>query len=244
MLELLAREALIKVYAGAMYSDKTKGLVEEIKAYERSGLFPYQGFKPLIDKRYGTHRISTRFAMPQKGADELHEPEPVLWIDATPIRPNRPEDIIALIRPETKVVAIDEAQFFGRRIVDVTRHLKDDLRISVVIATLDLNFRGEPFGAAPELLAYADKVIKGESFCHCESCSHHPGAKCLNIGNRTQRLVFGKPAPYDDPLVYVERDRKNLKRTYQLRCEECFVVPGKPSPLESIAMSRARYHIH
>jgi thymidine kinase len=110
---------------------------------------------------------------------------------------------------ETTVVAMDEAQFFDPEIVDVANELASR-GVRVIIAGLDLDFRGEPFGPMPVLMAKAEKVDKLHAIC----------MTCGNEASRTQRLVNGKPARYDDPVVIV-----GASELYEARCREHHDVP-------------------
>ena len=110
------------------------------------------------------------------------------------------QDILKKIEADTEVVAIDEVQFF-------------DKGIRVMVAGLDKDFRGESFGVMPELLTRAEFVTKLTAVC----------AKCGAPATRTQRLVNGKPAGFEDPIVMVGADE-----SYEPRCRHCHQVPNKP----------------
>jgi thymidine kinase len=113
------------------------------------------------------------------------------------------------MRDDTTVVGIDEAQFFDDGIVDVIEGLASK-NIRVIVTGLDMDFRGEPFGCIPELLARADKIVKLQAIC----------MTCGEPANRTQRLVDGKPARYDDPIVIV-----GASEMYEARCRAHHEVP-------------------
>ena len=104
------------------------------------------------------------------------------------------------------------AQFFDKDLVDAIEMLADK-GVRIIVAGLDCDFRGEPFGIMPELLSRAEYVSK--LFAICQVC----GAPAT----RTQRLIDGKPASYDDPVILV-----GAKEQYEARCRHCHVVPGKP----------------
>ena len=109
------------------------------------------------------------------------------------------------------MVGIDEAQFFDDGIVDVVSALAErDLR--VIVTGLDTDFRGEPFGCMPTLMAKADKLDKLSAICMV----------CGEPASRTQRLVNGSPAHYDDPIVIV-----GASEMYEARCRRCHSVPRK-----------------
>ena len=120
-------------------------------------------------------------------------------------------DIIKNLLDGTTVVAIDEAQFFDDEIIDVANKLADQ-GICVIVAGLDMDFRGEPFGPMPALLAKSERVAKLHAICMV----------CGDLASRTQRLVDGKPAYYNDPVVIVGADE-----LYEARCREHHEVPRK-----------------
>ena len=122
------------------------------------------------------------------------------------------QDILKKIEADTEVVAIDEVQFFDKDIVEVCEYLADK-GIRVMVAGLDKDFRGESFGVMPELLTRAEFVTKLTAVC----------AKCGAPATRTQRLVNGKPAGFEDPIVMVGADE-----SYEPRCRHCHQVPNKP----------------
>jgi len=113
------------------------------------------------------------------------------------------------VDPDTTVVAVDEAQFFDPEVVEVCRDLAER-GVRVIVAGLDTDFRGEPFGPMPTLMAQAERVDKLQAICMI----------CGNMASRTQRLVDGKPARYDDPVVIV-----GASELYEARCREHHEVP-------------------
>src|SRR5690606_17533709 len=117
--------------------------------------------------------------------------------------------ILDCLEPETTVIAIDEAQFFDPAIIDVANELANR-GIRVIIAGLDTDFRGEPFGAMPELMCRAEEVTKLHAIC----------VVCGEPASRTQRLVNGQPARYDDPIILV-----GATEVYEARCRLHHVVP-------------------
>ena len=121
----------------------------------------------------------------------------------------RHNEIMDLLAPDTTVVAIDEAQFFDSEIVSVAQILADR-GLRVIVAGLDMDFRGEPFGPMPILMSMAEKVDKLHAIC----------VVCGEEASRTQRLVDGKPARFDDPVVIV-----GAAELYEARCREHHQVP-------------------
>ena len=107
---------------------------------------------------------------------------------------------------------MDEVQFFDKDIVDVCEYLADK-GLRVMVAGLDKDFRGEPFGVLPELLTRAEFVTKLTAVC----------AKCGAPATRTQRLVDGKPASFEDPIVLV-----GAVDHYEPRCRHCHEILHKP----------------
>jgi thymidine kinase len=110
------------------------------------------------------------------------------------------------------VVAIEEGQFFGEELADVVRTLLRDGH-QVYVTGLNQDFRGEPFGVMPTLMALADEVSLLTAICQ----------KCHGVGTRTQRIIDGEPAPWDSPLILV-----GGADCYEARCPDCHEVPGRP----------------
>ncbi|MFA6628079.1 MAG: thymidine kinase, partial [Bacilli bacterium] len=106
---------------------------------------------------------------------------------------------------------IDEVQFFDRDIIDVCERLADR-GIRVIVAGLDRDFKGEPFGVMPDLLCRSEYVTKLNAICQV----------CGAPATRTQRIINGKPAHYSDPIILV-----GAKEQYEARCRHCHIVPGK-----------------
>lgn len=183
----------VEVICGSMFSGKTEELIRRVRRAciaKRS----VQVFTPAIDTRYGTSRVASH-----NGLD----------FEAVPIE--RAEEILEQVKPETTVVAIDEAQFFDEQVVFVAERLADN-GLRVIVAGLDMDFRGEPFGPMPALLCRADEVQKLHAICMV----------CGEEATRTQRLVNGKPAHYDDPIILV-----GAAESYEARCRAHHDVPGR-----------------
>jgi thymidine kinase len=153
-------------------------------------------FKPRLDIRSGTTSVRSHNGRAA---------------DAIPI--DSPSEIFQHVNEETTVVAIDEAQFFDSSLVDVCRQLAEDQDIRVIIAGLDLDFRGEPFGPMPLLMAEAEEVDKLHAIC----------VSCGSEASHSQRLIDGKPANYDDPIILI-----GAQESYEARCRHCHQVPGRP----------------
>ena len=188
------REGWIEVISGCMFAGKTEELIRRINVLSYAKKNIIV-FKPKIDNRYSDSEIVSH-----SGAKV-----PCLVVE-------KAQDILKKIEADTEVVAIDEVQFFDKDIVEVCEYLADK-GIRVMVAGLDKDFRGESFGVMPELLTRAEFVTKLTAVC----------AKCGAPATRTQRLVNGKPAGFEDPIVMVGADE-----SYEPRCRHCHLVPNKP----------------
>src|SRR4029078_67602 len=96
------------------------------------------------------------------------------------------------IEPDTNVVAIDEIQILHANVIEVIEEIASK-GIRVILAGLDLDFKGEPFGIMPQVLCIAEYVDKLHAIC----------VKCAAPATRTQRLINGRPANYNDPIIMV-----------------------------------------
>lgn len=189
------KKGFIEVVCGPMFAGKTEELIRRIKRLE----FAKQNvvvFKPKLDNRYGgkdeivSHDLSTK---------------PSILIEHS-------KEIYDHVNGITDAIVIDEAQFFDEGIVDVAVYLADK-GIRVIVGGLDLNFRGEPFGPMPNLLAHAEFVTKLTAICVVSGLP----------ATRTQRIINGKAAHYNDPLILVE-----ASESYEPRARHYHDVPGKP----------------
>jgi thymidine kinase len=185
------RGGWIEVICGSMFCGKTEELLRRIRraAIARQNI---QVFKPSIDDRYGIDRIASHNGM-------AWESEAVANSQKIPEH----------LKPETTVVAIDEVQFFDQGIVEVCNELAHR-GLRVIVAGLDLNFRGEPFGPMPVLMAEAEHIDKLHAIC----------VICGAPASRTQRLIDGQPARYDDPVIVI-----GAAEAYEARCRHCHQVP-------------------
>jgi thymidine kinase len=181
----------VEVICGSMFSGKTDELIRRLRraVIARQKV---QVFKPAIDVRYAVEKVTSH-----AGSD----------FDAIPIRDAA--EIRARLENDVTVVAIDEAQFFDAGIVALVEELAAEGR-RVIVAGLDTDFRGEPFGPMPVLMAKAERVDKLQAICMV----------CGEPASRTQRLVNGKPARYDDPVVIV-----GAAEMYEARCRKHHEVP-------------------
>ncbi len=185
----------IEVICGSMFSGKTEELIRRVRRAQIARQ-KVQVFKPALDDRYGLQKVTSHNG---------------LFIQAVPV--SDAEALLNLVEPETEVVAIDEVQFFDWRVADVCNTLAAR-GVRVILAGLDLDFRGEPFGPMPLLLAIAEEVEKLHAICMV----------CGQDASRTQRLINGRPASYDDPVILV-----GASEVYEARCRMHHEVPGKPA---------------
>ena len=182
----------IEVICGVMFSGKSEELIRRVRraliARKR-----VQVFKSHLDERYvGLYHVSS------------HDGRTA---EAVPI--DSPEQIARALAQDTQVVAIDEAQFLQPGIVDLVTALAASGR-RVILAGTDTDFRGEPFGPMPQLLAVAEQVDKLHAIC----------VICGNPASRNQRLIDGRPARYDSPTIMV-----GSNECYEARCRSCHSVP-------------------
>lgn len=192
----------LTVIAGCMFSGKTAELVRLVERAEIAGTNTLIA-KPNIDTRYG----KPNQIVSHNGVERY----------AIPIPPNQPGIILENIQKKTGLVAMDEVQFFDPEIVQVVKELLQR-NIQVLAAGLPTDFRGEPFGSMPILLALADYLDRLTAICTYEE----NGRVCGRDATRTQRFVDGKPANWNDPIVLVGVNE------YAARCSRHHVVLGKP----------------
>ncbi len=181
----------IEVICGSMFSGKTDELIRRL-VRAKIARQEVQVFKPAIDVRFAFEKVRSH-----AGAD----------FDAVPVE--QASEILTKFVPGTNVVGIDEAQFLDHGIVDVVQEVADQ-GARVLVAGLDMDFRGEPFGSMPILMSMAERVDKLHAICMV----------CGGEASRTQRLVNGQPARYDEPIVIV-----GAAEMYEARCRAHHEVP-------------------
>ena len=190
----VTRHGTIEVVAGVMFSGKSEELIRRVRRAiiaKRA----VQVFKSHLDARYaGLFHVSS------------HDGREV---EAVPV--DSSAEIFRQVRPETEIVAIDEAQFLDEEIVTVVTALAER-GVRVILAGTDTDFRGEPFGAMGPLMAVAEEVTKLRAIC----------VVCGDLACRNQRLVDGKPARWDSPTIMV-----GGHESYEARCRHCHRVPRK-----------------
>ncbi len=184
----------LEVISGVMFSGKSEELIRRVRRAVIAKK-KVQVFKSHLDERYaGLYSVSS------------HDGS---LAEAEPIKDSR--EIMVSLRPDTEVVAVDEAQFLDAGIVAVANALADR-GVRVILAGIDSDFRAEPFGAMPQLMAAAEIVDKLHAIC----------VVCGGPATRNQRLVNGKPAPYDSPQIMV-----GGRESYEARCRHCHQVPRR-----------------
>jgi thymidine kinase len=191
----------LDLISGCMFSGKTQELIRRLDQARYAGS-TIQAFKPALDDRYAIAAVASH--------REIRFPA-----IAVP-------DVAALaeqVLDDTRVIGIDEAQFFGQEIVTLAEELANRGR-HVMVAGLDLDFLARPFGPMPLLAAYADRLTKLQASCQYSGCGSHQAS-------RTQRLLDGVPAPADGPLVVI-----GGAATYQARCRHHhrIGVPARSEP--------------
>lgn len=180
----------IELICGSMFSGKSEELIRRVKRAEIARQ-KVQVFKPRLDHRYGVEAVSSHNG---------------LQVSAVPVA--RASDILDQTDADTDVVAIDEVQFFDWEIAPVCNTLADHGK-RVILAGLDTDFRGEPFGPMPLLMAQAEQVDKLSAIC----------VVCGAPASRTQRLIDGQPARYDGDIILV-----GATELYEARCRHCHVI--------------------
>ena len=186
-MELRGRDGWIEVICGSMFAGKTEELIRRIKRIHYANKDAVV-FKPVIDNRYSDDEVVSHSM--QK-------------IASFPV--NNTKEAKEIIKKRSKLpyaVAFDEAQFFDKELISYAEELANK-GVRVIIAGLDLDFRGEPFGIMPDLLARAEYVTKLHAICQV----------CGDPATRTQRIIDGKPAHYNDPTILVSASEK-----YEARC--------------------------
>lgn len=187
-------KGLLEVICGPMFSGKSEELIRRLRRSKiaKQGIIT---FKPIIDNRY--------------------ESEYVVSHDGNMLNAHALDKVDSInelgFDKKIQVVGIDEVQFFPNDIIPIICSLIDSGK-RVIVAGLDLDFRGKPFGCMPTLLAIADSITKLQAIC----------AECGHDAHFSQRLVNGKPAKFEDPTILT-----GAQEAYQARCRDCYSIDKK-----------------
>ena len=182
----------IEVICGCMFAGKTEELLRRVRRMEYAKKEVIV-FKPKIDNRYSEGEVVSHNKTKTKS-----------------INIKESKDIYEHINMDKLPysIVIDEVQFLDKGVIEIAEDLASR-GVRVICAGLDKDFRGEPFGIMPELLCRAEIVTKLDAICQV----------CGGLATRTQRLINGKPAKYNDPIIMV-----GAKESYEARCRHCHVV--------------------
>lgn len=185
----------LTVICGSMFAGKSEELIRLVRRamYARKKV---QVFKHALDDRFDRTAVATHNGV---------------QLSAVPVRNSR--ELAALIEPDTDLIAIEEAQFFDEGLIDLCVQLADAGKM-VIAAGLDQDFRRQPFGIMPTLMALADEVIKLRAIC----------VVCGRPASHTQRLVDGRPAAWDEPTILI-----GAAEHYEARCRNCHQVRKAPA---------------
>ncbi len=194
------KDGWIEVICGPMFAGKTEELLRRVKRLEYAKKNIIV-FKPLIDNRYAANEVVS------------HNNNRTRSVNISYAR-----QILDYVNKDTEVVAVDEIQFLDGEAVQICEFLASK-GIRVIVSGLDKDFRGEPFSFMPKLLAMAEYVTKLTAIC----------VVCGIPATRTQRMVNGKPAKYNDPIVLI-----GAEESYEARCRSCHKVYRKPNPYKDV----------
>ena len=184
------KKGWVEVIVGPMFAGKTEELIRRVKRMDYAKK-NYLVFKPAIDTRYSKNEIVSHNKKALKAISISHG-----------------SDIKRHLKKDTQAIVIDELQFFDDSLLKYVKDLADQ-GYRVICAGLDTDFRGEPFGVVGPILAISEQVTKLTAICCC----------CGAEATKTQRIIEGQPAYYDDPTILVGE-----KESYEARCRCCHTV--------------------
>lgn len=184
------KKGWVEVITGPMFAGKTEELIRRVKRMEFAKK-QYLIFKPAIDNRYSKDEVVSHNKKSMGAISISHG-----------------SDIKRYLKKNTQAIVIDEVQFFDESLVKYVQELAGK-GLRVICAGLDTDFRGEPFGIVGPLMAVAEQVTKLTAIC----------SECGTDATRTQRIIDGKPAYYDDPTILV-----GANDSYEARCRCCHEV--------------------
>lgn len=194
------KDGWIEVICGPMFAGKTEELLRRVKRLEYARK-NIVVFKPLLDNRFSEGEVVSHNNNRTKS-----------------VNISKAMDIFKYVDETTDVVAIDEVQFLDEDTVQIIEYLANQKK-RVIVSGLDRDFRGEPFSFMPKLLSLAEYVTKLTAIC----------VECGVPATRTQRIVNGKPAKYNDPIVLI-----GAEESYEARCRRCHKVYRQPKPYKDV----------
>ena len=186
----VGKKGFIEVITGPMFAGKTEELIRRVKRMEYAHK-NYVIFKPAFDNRYSESEIVSH------NKKALHA-----------INISHGSDIRRHLKENTQAIVIDEVQFFDESMLKYVMEFAEE-GYRVICAGLDTDFRGEPFGIIGQIMAVAESVTKLTAIC----------SVCGESATRTQRIIDGKPAYYNDPTILV-----GANDSYEARCRSCHIV--------------------
>ena len=189
----------LEVICGSMFSGKSEELLYRLRRAE------YSKKKVVTIKHAFDNRRSYSCIVSHNG--ERREAYPLGNCE------DSLQALVTLVDASVDVVGIDEIQFFPEKAVPILRNMVSEGK-RLIVAGLDLDFRGIPFGIVPSLMAFADEVVKLRAIC----------TVCGNEANFSQRLINGHAARFDDPIVLVGGEE-----CYEPRCRVCFSIDREPA---------------
>ncbi|AGR41645.1 thymidine kinase [Spiroplasma taiwanense] len=191
-----SKRGWIELITGCMFAGKTEEFIRRLKRYQ----YAKQNvlvFKPLIDRRYSINDVFSHSG---------------LSIESIPVENSEKLKEIVNLKNQEKsidIIGVDEVQFLDTNIVEVLSSIADE-GIIVVVNGLDKDFKNNPFQNVDRLLVQAEYVDKLTSICHV----------CGGNANRTQRIINGKPAKANEPIIVISAIEK-----YEARCRHCYIKP-------------------
>ncbi len=184
------KKGWVEVITGPMFAGKTEELIRRVKRMDYAKK-NYMIFKPVIDNRYSVDEVVSHSKKKASAINIQHGSE-----------------IKRHLKKNTQAIVIDEVQFFDESLIDYVQGFADE-GYRVICAGLDQDFKAEPFVVTSKLLGIAEDVTKLNAIC----------MKCGGLATRTQRIIDGLPAYYDDPVILV-----GANDSYEARCRSCHEV--------------------
>ena len=203
--DLRELEPGLYVIIGPMFSGKTTELISSLKKYKIAE-YNVLLVKPSLDNRYSEEEVVSHDGLRMKAF-------------RLPLKGAKGELSSYLNHKKYDIIGIDEVQFFDKEFAFYLIELAEEM--PVYAAGLNLDFRGEPWESVSILLPYADEIVEKYAICMYRD----PVTKkvCGRRATRTQRLINGKPAPYNSPRILI-----GGRESYEPRCKKHHIVPGRP----------------